>query len=272
MGLGAKAMLDDGLFERFPWPDYNLAIHDDPTISAGTVAICPGYALANVDMVNITVYGVGGHGALPHTTIDPVVIASRIVLDLQTIISRELSPLTPAVITVGKISGGTVGNVIPEMVELQLTVRSFSDEIRQAIFEKIERTCIGIAMASGVPGDKLPLVEVKDQFTPSLYNDPELSERMMTVFIKTLGKENVFNSEPRMIGEDFSRYGRVDPPIPSLMFRLGTTEPQLFQLTQTGDVTLHGLHSPKFAPDYSLTIRTGVKAMSSAVLDLMGKD
>jgi hippurate hydrolase len=272
MGLGAKAMLDAGLFDKFPRPDYNLAIHDDPSIPAGSVALCPEYAMANVDMVNITVFGIGGHGALPHTTIDPVVIASRIVLDLQTIISRELSPLTPAVITVGKISGGTVGNVIPEKVEMQLTVRSFSDEVRSAIFEKIERTCLGIAMASGVPEDKLPVVTVKDQFTPSLYNDPDLTDRMKSVFNECLGHENVFDSEPRMIGEDFSRYGRQDPPIPSLMFRLGTTNPGLYERAEKGEAEISGLHSSKFAPDYSLTIKTGVIAMSAAALELLNSD
>ncbi len=271
MGLGAKAMIDAGLFEKFSRPDYNLAIHDDPSIPAGSVALYPGFIMANVDMVDITVFGVGGHGALPHKTIDPVVIASRIVLDLQTIISRELSPLTPAVITIGKIDGGTVGNVIPEKVEMQLTVRSFSDEVRSAIFEKIERICNGIAMASGVPEDKMPVVKVKDQFTPSLYNDPDLTDRIRSVFNGCLGQANVFDSEPRMIGEDFSRYGRQEPPIPSLMFRLGTTAPDLLEKSKKGEAEISGLHSSKFAPDYSLTIRTGVKAMSCAVMDLLNE-
>lgn len=268
-GQGAKAIIEAGLFEKFPRPDYNLAIHDDPSLAAGTVGICPEFAMANVDMIDIHVYGVGGHGALPQNTIDPVVISAKIILDLQTIVSRELSPLDPAVITVGKIEGGTVGNVIPEKVDLQLTVRSFSDEVRTSIIEKIKRTCKGVALAAGVPDDKLPEVMVKDQFTPSLYNEPELSKRMFSVFESCIGKENVFEIEPRMVGEDFSRYGRQEPPIPSLMYRLGTTDPELYQRAQIGNAEISGLHSSKFAPDYELTIRTGVLTMTHAVLDLM---
>lgn len=269
MGLGSKAIIEAGLFDQFPRPDYNLAIHDDPAIAAGTVAICPGYAMANVDMIDITVFGIGGHGALPQTTIDPIVMSAKIILELQTIVSRERSPLDPVVITVGKIEGGTVGNVIPEKVQLQLTMRTFSDETRANMIERIKRVSSGVATTAGMPVDKLPEVIVKDQFTPALYNDPALSERIDKIFKVCLGEENVFVSEPQMIGEDFSRYGRVDPKIPSLMFRLGTTNPTLFQKAMTGEAEISGLHSSKFAPDYNLTIRTGVKAMTCAVLDLM---
>lgn len=272
IGHGAKAMIEAGLFDKFPRPDYNLAIHDDPAIAAGTVSIYPGFIMANVDMIDITVYGRGGHGALPHTTTDPVVMAAKIILELQTIVSRERSPLDPVVITVGKIEGGTVGNVIPEKVLMQLTVRTFSDETRSDIIKRIKRVSSGVAATAGMPENKWPDVIVKDQFTPSLYNDPALSERITGVFKECLGEENVFDSEPQMIGEDFSRYGRQEPRIPSVMFRLGTTNPDFYKKAMSGDAEISGLHSAKFAPDYGLTIRTGVKAMSCAVLDLLEND
>lgn len=272
MGLGSKAMIDAGLFSLIPEPDYNLAIHDDPLLRAGTVGICPGYAFANVDMIDINVFGAGGHGAMPQNTIDPVVLSAKIILELQTIISRQISPLDPAVITVGKIEGGTVGNVIPEMVHMELTVRSFKDEVRNGIIERIRKASKGVAATAGLPDDRLPEVIVRDQFTPSLYNDPELSDRIFIAFKECLGPENVFSTEPQMIGEDFSRYGRYGDGIPSLMFRLGTTEEKLFKRAQKGEAEVPGLHSDRFKPDHETTIFCGVKAMSCAVLDLLNRE
>ena len=268
-GKGSDMMLKAGLFTKFPYPDFNLALHDSPVLKVGTVGIHSGWAMANVDMIDIDVYGVGGHGALPQYTIDPVVLASKIVLNLQTIVSREISPFKPAVVTVGKISGGTVGNVIPDHVNLQLTVRTFEDEVRQHVLNSIKRTCKGLAIASGVPDSLMPKVTVHLPFTPSLYNNPALSERIFKAFRKTLGDENVLEIGARTTGEDFSRYGRTDPPIPSLMFRLGAVSPENFAKAQKGEIKLPSVHSPYFLPDYEPTIKTGVKAMSSAVMELM---
>jgi len=271
MGLGAKAMIDAGLFDLIPRPDYNLALHDDPDLKVGTIGICSGYAMANVDMVNIDVHGIGGHGAIPQATIDPVVLAAKIILNLQTIVSRETSPFEPVVITVGKIDGGTVGNVIPSEVKMELTVRTFGDKMRDDVLNKIRRTCRGTALSAGVPDSLLPDVIVKDQFTPALYNDPGLSDRVFKVFDTCFGSENVLEVLPMTAGEDFSRYGRQDPPIPSLLFRLGAVSQADYEQAENGNLVLPSLHSSKFAPDYMPAIQTGVKAMSCAVLDLMSK-
>ncbi|MEO1628777.1 MAG: amidohydrolase, partial [Bacteroidota bacterium] len=188
---GAKAMLADGLFERFPKPDYALALHVSSTMAAGTVGYKAGFMMANVDMVDIEVYGKGGHGAYPHTTIDPVVIAARIIMALQTIVSREVSPLEPAVITVGAIHGGTKGNVIPDEVKMELTLRSYSKEVRDALIERIGRTIAGVAESAGVPEELMPKLTVRPEFTPALYNDPALTARIAGALAQKMGEEQV---------------------------------------------------------------------------------
>jgi hippurate hydrolase len=260
IGRGSRAMLDAGLFERFPKPDFALAYHDDPQLPPGTIGITPGWAMANVDMLSIRVRGRGGHGAQPQKTIDPVVLASKIVLNLQTIVSREVAPTDPTVITVGSIHGGTAGNIIPDEVELQLTVRSFGDEQRQFLLDAIRRTCAGTAMASGVPEGLLPEVKVRDMFTPALYNDPALAARIRGLLVERIGADHVVDTERQTIGEDFSRYGRAfDPPVPSCMLRLGAAPP-----ARAGTV-LPGLHSALFAPDYERAIPVGVTTMSGLI-------
>jgi hippurate hydrolase len=266
---GAKAMLAEGLFTKFPRPDYGLALHVNATMAAGKVGYCPGYALANVDMVDITVKGKGGHGASPHATIDPIVLASRIVLDLQTIVSREISPLEPAVVTVGSIHGGTKGNVIPAEVKMELTLRSFSDEVHKQLLEKIKRICNGVAMSAGVAEENYPVITVRDEYTPSLYNDPVLAERITNVFKGILGEDNVVQLPPEMIGEDFGRYGRVDPPIPTLMFSLGTIPPSKIEAAQKGSLDLPSLHSSKYIPEAAPSIKTGILTMTSAIMNLL---
>ena len=268
-GKGADLMLKAGLFTKFPYPDFNLALHDSPVLKVGTVGVHSGWAMANVDMLDIDVYGIGGHGALPQHTIDPVVIAAKIIVDLQTIVSREISPVKPAVVTVGKISGGTVGNVISDHVNMQLTVRTFEDEVREHVLNSLRNTCKGIAIASGVPDSLMPKVHVHLPYTPSLYNNPELTARISKTFQKVLGDENVIEIDARTTGEDFSRYGRTNPPIPSLMFRLGAVSPSNYEKAQKGEIKLPSVHSPYFLPDYEPTIETGIKAMSSAVMELM---
>src|SRR5439155_538715 len=201
-GGGARAMLADGLFKRFPRPDFCVALHDDPELAAGTVGYTPGYALANVDSVDITIHGVGGHGAYPHKTKDPVVLAAQIILGLQTIVSREIQPGEPAVVTVGSIHGGTKHNIISDEVRLQLTVRSYTDEVRKQTIEAIKRIVRGQAFAAGIPEDRLPEIKIGDDFTPATYNNPELTERLAGVFKSWLGDSHVVKKKPIMGGED----------------------------------------------------------------------
>jgi len=270
-GTGARLMLEDGLFERFMRPDYNLALHVYPELPSGTVAVVPGYSFANVDSVDISVYGLGGHGAYPHSAKDPVVLASQIVIALQTIVSREVSPLEAAVVTVGSIHGGEKHNVIPEYVKLQLTVRSYTDETRKKVLDAIKRITRNQARSFGIPEDKLPQVHIKKPYTPAVYNDPTLSKRIQEHFKKTLGSERVKSIRPAMGGEDFALYGRVEPRIPSLMFRLGAAEPTVYARAKQEDILLPPLHSPYFAPPPEATIKTGIEAMTEAALLLLKK-
>lgn len=268
-GAGAKAMLDDGLFERFPRPDYNLALHVNAGMPAGTVGYVSGPALANVDSVDITVHGVGGHGAYPHTTKDPIVLAAQIINGLQTIVSREISPLEPAVVTVGSIHGGHKHNIIPDKVHMQLTLRSYTEEVRQKMIAAIRRMSENLGRAAGLPEQHLPKVELKDEYTPVAYNDPQLTERIKDVFEATLGKENVWQKSPVMGGEDFGRYGQVAPKIPSLIFWLGAVKKSTYDKAISASTPLPSLHSSKFAPDFLPATATGVKAMTSAALALL---
>ncbi len=270
LGAGAKAMLADGLYERFPRPDYALALHCDAGLPAGQIGYREGYAMANVDSVDITIRGYGGHGAYPHRTKDPVVIACQTVMALQTIVSREVPPVEPAVVTVGSIHGGTKHNIIPNEVELQLTVRSYSDEVRDLLLASIQRVAEGTAKAAGVPDELKPIVTVRDEFTPSTFNSPELVERATTVMRRFLGDRNLVRLEQKTWGEDFSRYGRVEPRVPIFMYTLGTVPRDQYQASlKPGAPPLPSLHSSQYAPDYEPSIKTGVKAMSAAILDLL---
>ena len=268
-GGGAKAMLADGLYERFPKPDYAIALHVSAGMEAGKVGGRGGYSLANVDMMDITVYGQGGHGAYPHTTKDPVLLASRIVVALQTVVSRELSPLEPAVVTVGSIHGGTKGNVIPNEVQLELTLRSYTDEVRQSIIDKIKRICRGVAMSAGLEESQYPKVVLRDEFTPATYNDPEMARRIQQVFVEALGKDRTLDVAPVMGGEDFGRYGRTAEEVPVFMFWLGAVPSEKMAAAEQGALELPSLHSSGFAPDPEPAITTGVVAMTAAVLDLL---
>ena len=262
-GSGARAMLADGLFEKFPKPDFAVALHVDSTLAAGHVALRPGYMLANVDSVDVTVFGKGGHGAAPHTTVDPIVQAALLVVDLQSIVSREIKPTDPAVITVGSIHGGTKHNIIGDDCHLQITVRSYSDEVRQHLLEAIQRKAKAVAAGARAPE---PKVEISEG-TPAMFNDAELAGRLAPVFEKVVGKERVHEAEPVMGGEDFSQYGRAGVPI--LMYRLGAVDEARLnrykELGQTGP----SLHSPLFYPDFDETITTGITTMSAAALDLL---
>ena len=228
-GAGAKAMLVDGLFNKFPVPDYCLALHVSSDQPVGTLGFTSGYAMANVDSVDISVRGVGGHGSQPQTAKDPIVLAAQIVLALQTIVSREIHPLNPAVVTVGSIHGGTKHNIIPDEVHLQLTLRSYSDEVREKLIASIRRIVKGQALAAGLKEDRFPIVNVKDEFTPAAYNDPKLVERINGVFGQWFGKGVMIERKPTMGGEDFGRYGRTEHEIPIYMFRLGGVSPMVMR-------------------------------------------
>jgi hippurate hydrolase len=269
IGLGAKAMIDDGLYERFPRPDWNLALHDAADLPAGQVAATAGWALANVDTVDLEIHGVGGHGAYPHTTKDPVVIAAQTILALQTLVSRETSPIDSAVVTVGSIHGGTKHNIVPDSVHLQLTVRSYEDETRARLLSGVERVARAQALSAGLPEDRMPEMTVEETYTPSTYNDPGLTERALAAIAAQVGAENVVARDPVMGGEDFSQYGRTDPAIPSLLFWVGAVEPERFAAAQAAGETLPSLHSALFQPEPRLTITTAVEAMTAAALDLL---
>jgi hippurate hydrolase len=267
---GAKAMLDDGLYSKIPKPDYAIALHDNGEIAAGKVGMTPGFALANTTSVDITVRGVGGHGSKPEGAKDPIVLAAQIVIALQTIVSRETSPLDPAVVTVGSIHGGTRYNIIPDEVKLQLTVRSYKEEVRQKILASIERIAKGTAQAAGLPEELAPVVKVSEtEVTTATYNDPALTGRLSNLFTKSLGSENVVSWPPIMGGEDFGRFGLEGNQIPTVLFWLGAADPLKLEESKRTGQPLPSIHSPRFAPLPEPTIRTGVKAMTSAVLELM---
>jgi hippurate hydrolase len=270
IGVGARAMLTAGLYRKFPKPDYVLALHDSATLPVGTVGILEGYIMANVDSVDITVRGIGGHGAYPHATKDPIVLAARIVLAVQTIVSRETRPVDPAVVTVGSIHGGTKHNIIPDEVKLQLTLRSYSPTVRIHTIEAIRRICRGEAIAAGLPEDHMPIVSVtEDQFTPATYNDPALTRRVRGALVDWLGNDNVRTIDPEMGGEDFSQFGLTTEKVPICMFRVGAVDPAKVAESQRTGVPLPSLHSSKFAPVPEPTIKTGITAMSAAALDLL---
>lgn len=269
-GLGARLMIEEGLFDRFVRPDYNLALHVSAELPSGSVAASSGYGFANVDAVDISVYGRGGHGAYPDSARDPVVLAAQIVIALQTIVSREVSPQEAVVVTVGSIHGGEKRNVIPEHVELQLTVRSYSDETRKKVLDAIKRIAINQARSFGMPEERLPRVHMKKQ-APAVYNDPALSKRIHEHFEEILGSERVRSIRPAMMGEDFAHYGRVEPRIPSLMFWLGAVDPAAYERAKQLNTSLPPLHSPHFAPLPEATIKTGIEVMTEAALLLLKK-
>jgi len=265
---GARNMIKDGLFTKFPRPDFNLAFHVSASLQAGKVGYLPGWAMANVDSVDITVKGLGGHGAYPHTTKDPIVIAANIVTQLQTIVSRQIAPTDPAVVTVGSIHGGTKHNVIPNEVKLQLTLRSYTDEVRNQTLSSIERIVKGSAISAGLTEEYFPVIEIKDEYTPAVFNNPSLVEKVQRSFVNTLGDEKVIEVSPVMGGEDFGMFGRVEPIIPTALFWLGAVNNEVYEKAKRDDLTLPSLHSDLFLPDADPAINTGVEAMSNAIVDL----
>lgn len=267
---GADVMIADGLFTRFPVPDYALAYHVNAELPAGSIGYRAGPFLAGVSSVDIRVHGVGGHGALPHRAIDPVVLACRMVLAYQTIPSREINPLEPAVVTVGSIHGGTVHNIIPDEVKMQLTVRYYNDEIYEQIISGLRRISKGIAESAGLPEDKFPEVIPLGR-TPPVINDEKLTNAAVASFRSILGPENVIQVEPVTAGEDFALYGRTVEKVPIAMFWLGAVSREKYGAYLDHGEALPGLHNPEFYPDFIPTYKTGVRAMTKAVIDLFNK-
>ncbi|MCP4587821.1 M20 family metallopeptidase [Pseudoalteromonas sp.] len=272
VGGGAKAMLKEGLFTKYPTPDHVIGLHVSASVPAGKVSMKTEYTMASVDSVDITVKGKGGHGAYPHTTIDPVVIASRIVLALQTITSRELSPLEPSVITVGSIHGGSKHNVISDEVKLQLTLRSYNPEVRLQQIAAIKRISKGIALSAGLDKSLAPEVYVhEDESIPSTYNNPTQTNLVRSAIANAIGEDNVLETEAVMAGEDFGLYGRTEQNVPITLFWLGGVEPSQYDAAMQSGATLPSLHSSKFAPDYKKALPTGITAMSNAAVALFHK-
>jgi len=272
IGTGARALLNDGLYDRFGKPNFALGFHDKADVEAGHIAVTEGYTSANVDSVDVTVRGVGGHGGYPHKTKDPIVLAAEIINAWQTIVSRENNPLDPIVITVGSIHGGTKHNIIPDEVKMQITVRTYKSKVRERVLADIDRIAKGCAAAAGIPAELAPIVSVpKDLVALAAYNNPELTKRLVAVWKKSLGDENVEIVDPTMGGDDFSEYSLPDYSIPAVYFHFGAVEPAKIAEYKQGGKELPTLHSSKFAPVPEPTIRTGVIGMVTAVLELMKK-
>src|SRR5213592_1897247 len=271
-GNGARALLQAGLYEKFGKPDFALGFHDKADMQTGHIGVTEGYTYANVDSVDVIVRGVGGHGGYPHKTKDPIVLAAEMINAWQTIASRENNPLDPIVVTVGSIHGGTKRNIIPDEVTMQLTVRTYKKQVREKVLAAIERIAKDIAAAGGVLPERAPIVTVrKDEFCSATYNNPELTKRLVAVWRKSLGNENVEIVDPTMGGEDFSEYSLPDHSIPAVDFHFGAVDPTKIEESKQGTNELPTLHSSKFAPVPEPTIRVGIIGMTSAVLELMKK-
>ena len=269
---GARAMLADGFYSRFPKPDYAIALHNEPSVEAGKVGLAAGPIYASATTVEVRIRGIGGHGAHPEATKDPVVMAAQYVLALQTIVSRQTLPLEPAVVTVGSIHGGSKNNIIPDEVVLQLTVRAFNEEVRKNILASMERMARGVALAAGVPDDRAPIMKVfENESVPATYNDPKLAQRLRGVFASALGDGSVMDLKPIMVSEDFGLFGLEGRQIPTVMFQLGTSSAQQLQESLRTGKPVPQLHSSLFLPQAEPALRTGIVATASAVLDLLKK-
>lgn len=259
---GAKAMLADGLYTRFPRPDYALALHVNAKLPAGTVGICSGGALAQINQVDITVKGKGGHGGMPNFSKDPIVLSAQLITALQTIVSREINPAEPAVITVGSIHGGSSSNTIPSEVKMGLTVRSVNDAVQAQMIASIRRMASSLAAAGGWRKEDEPVVEVRNESSPLVYNDPALAARMDKLFRQRFGTDQVISLQPEMYGEDFGFYRQTEPALPSLMYSVGTL----------GNGPMLSTHSPLYLPALDPALATGIQSMTWALIELLGKE
>ncbi len=265
---GAKAMLADHLYERFGKPDEAIALHD-ANFAAGKVSVVSGPALASSTSIDVVMRGVGSHGAAPEAGKDPIVMASEFVVDLQTVVSRSVPPSQPAVVTVGDIHGGTKRNIIPDEVKMELTTRCYSDEVRETIIDGVKRTAKGVAIAAGVPENRMPVVTVlNDESTPATINDPALAAKLQKLFVAKLGAENVVEKQAIMGSEDFGIFS-LDHKIPAVIFWLGAYDPAKVVESERTGVALPSPHSPFFAPLPEPTLRTGITAMTDAAIALL---
>ena len=270
--VGARNLLTAGLYRQFPKPDFAIGLHDESALPTGSVGFTEGYFTSNADSVDIDVRGIGGHGSRPDNTKDPIVLSAQIILALQTIVSREIHPGDRAVVTVGSINGGTKNNIIPDNVKLQLTLRSYSPETRVHLVAAIRRICRGEAIAAGIPEELMPVVTVIDAGADSIYNDPVLTRRVRAAVTQSLGADHVSSLEPQMYSEDFSQYGRTVEKVPICFFMIGATDPGKLAESRRSGTPIPTMHSSKFAPVPEPTIKTGIKAMSAAALDLLAKN
>ena len=267
---GARAMLADRFYERFGTPDYAIALHNEPNLEAGKVGLVSGPVYASATTVEVRIRGVGGHGAHPESTKDPVVMAAEYVLALQTIVSRETLPLEPAVVTVGSIHGGSKNNIIPDEVVLQLTIRAFNEDVRESTLSSLMRKARAVALAAGVPDDRAPVVKVFDnESVPATYNDPKLVERLRGAFTSALGKDDVADLKPIMVSEDFGLFSLEGHRIPLVLFLLGTSSAQQLEESRRTGKPVPSLHSSTFLPQAEPALRTGITATTSAILDLL---
>lgn len=267
---GALAMLKDGLLTRFPKPTHAIAFHNSAALPAGTIGVRSGPTFASVDSVDILVKGVGGHGAYPATTKDPIVLGARIVSALQTIVAREIDPLDSAVVTVGSFQGGTRHNIIPDQALLLLTVRAYTPQVRQQLLDAIARIATGEAVAAGVPQDRMPVVTVREPFTPPAVSNPDFAAHLKTLFTARFGPARVTDIAPTMAGEDFGRYAIADPKIQSVIYWVGGVPQDQWDKAQAnGGKGLPSLHSPKWAPDAQKVIATATEAMTAAAIDVL---
>ena len=269
VGLGALAMLGDGLYSKFPKPDYVLATHTSGWDAAGTIAYTSGYALANVDSVDITIKGVGAHGSAPHMGKDPIVIGAQIVNALQTLVSREVNPLESGVVTVGSFQAGYKHNIIPDEAKLLITVQSYDDGVRKTLLDGIERIAIAQALSAGLPEELMPIIDIESDYTPSTFNDPEMTARVMKAIGASIGEEKVVERPPSMGGEDFSQFHRFDHDIPTFIFWTGGIDPVAMKAAMDGEADLPpGNHSPFFAPEPEAALTLGVQSMTAGALEL----
>ena len=268
IGAGAAMMLNEGLFEKYPIPDYGIALHSSPIIPSGKVGFGKGYTMANTESIDIKVFGQGAHGASPHMSIDPIVTASIIVMELQTIVSRNINPLDDAVITVGSFQGGTKHNIIPDEVKLQLTIRTYKEKVRKLIHKRIKEICNGVASSMGLDKSQWPEVIIPEKYTPANFNDSKLVDLMMNSSKEIIGVNNVIVSDPQMVGEDFSRFGNTKEKIPTVLYWLGTVPDDRMKKYEAGNYALPGLHSPFYYPEIEQSIITGIKVNTQAMIKI----
>ena len=264
-GAGAMAILKDGLFSRFPRPDFALSLHDDDTMPAGTIGYHPGLFRAISDNVTITLFGRGGHAAMPQSTVDPIVLSAKVILSIQTVVSRENNPAQPIVITVGSIHGGSRPNIIPDEVTLQLSVRTFTHEVRTRTLAAIRRIVINEAEAAGAPRE--PRVDVQPSTRHPVNNDPKLTLRLADVLKTHMGEQNVIEMPAKMTSEDFSEYGAAG--VPSALLHIGAVDPAKLKAAREGGTPVPAPHSPEWAPDLEVTLKAAVRAEVTEALELL---